>query len=126
MSDTFETAAVNVAKPSRRQAAAATATATSPLAAVKADKSIKASTAIRASTVDPTVYKSLKQIEHVLQRPDMYIDEHSLDPRKCIVFMEDRLQEAMVVNSPRLEQMVMEVLANVADALQTSYETTCQ
>jgi len=75
-----------------------------------------------STTLDPEEYKELTTLQHVLQRPDMYLESHNPEPREAVVFYEGKLKKMNIIHTPPLEQLFMETLGNVADALRRSQE----
>jgi DNA topoisomerase II len=69
--------------------------------------------------MDSSKYKCLTQLEHVLQRPDMYIGATAVAPIESLVFYQEgtktvsRVEEA--VYSPALVHLFSEVLVNAID-----------
>lgn len=65
-------------------------------------------------------YKKYSQIEHVLNRPDMYIG--SVKPRVSddYIFFNEKIQLKSIKYSPGLKRLFIEILTNAIDNIETS------
>lgn len=77
---------------------------------------------MQVASYDPAMYKVMTQIEHVLNRPDMYISSTEKSPREERIYLpSDKKFTTGVINVPYgLERLFLEIISNAGDNVHRS------